>query len=72
MAQKVAKAVKPSAGKSASAAMPLPAVAPNAARPQANEETIRQLAYSKWESAGRPLGDGLHFWLAAEAECCRA
>jgi hypothetical protein len=31
-------------------------------------ETIRELAYLKWEAAGWPSGDGVEFWLAAEAE----
>ena len=25
-------------------------------------------AYYKWEAAGRPSGDGMEFWLQAEAE----
>jgi hypothetical protein len=29
---------------------------------------IRELAYSKWESAGRPAGDCVRFWLEAEQE----
>lgn len=32
------------------------------------EQTIREWAYSKWEAAGCPPGDGVDFWLAAEAE----
>ena len=32
------------------------------------EEEIRPLAYRKWEEAGRPAGDGVWFWLAAEKE----
>lgn len=31
-------------------------------------DMIRQLAYEKWEAAGRPEGDGVQFWLEAEAE----
>jgi hypothetical protein len=31
-------------------------------------EEIRVCAYRKWESAGKPAGDGLQFWLAAEQE----
>jgi hypothetical protein len=31
-------------------------------------ERIRELAYIKWEAAGCPCGDGVEFWLAAEAE----
>jgi Protein of unknown function (DUF2934) len=29
---------------------------------------IRVLAYRKWETAGKPLGDGTQFWLEAEKE----
>lgn len=32
------------------------------------EETIRVLAYAKWEAAGCPAGDGVDFWLEAEQE----
>jgi hypothetical protein len=31
-------------------------------------EDIRLCAYRKWESAGKPTGDGLQFWLEAEQE----
>ncbi len=34
-------------------------------------EDIRLCAYRKWESAGRPTGDGLQFWLEAEQELAR-
>jgi len=34
--------------------------------PTADE--IRQLAYEKWEAAGKPPGDGSEFWLQAEKE----
>ena len=36
--------------------------------PAACCEKIRELAYIKWEAAGCPCGDGVEFWLAAEAE----
>jgi hypothetical protein len=29
---------------------------------------IRDLAYRKWDTAGRPSGDCVRFWLAAEEE----
>lgn len=29
---------------------------------------IRERAFAKWESAGCPCGDGVEFWLEAEAE----
>jgi hypothetical protein len=31
-------------------------------------DQIRERAYHLWEKAGRPPGDGMEFWLAAEAE----
>jgi hypothetical protein len=31
-------------------------------------ETIREIAYYKWQAAGCPCGDGVEFWLEAEAE----
>ena len=31
-------------------------------------EEIRVCAYRKWESAGKPTGDGIQFWLEAEEE----
>jgi DUF2934 family protein len=31
-------------------------------------EDIRLRAYRKWESAGKPTGDGISFWLEAEQE----
>lgn len=34
----------------------------------ADVETIRTLAHSKWEAAGCPAGDGVDFWLQAERE----
>jgi len=33
-----------------------------------SEEQLRELAYLRWEQAGRPPGDGVQFWLQAEAE----
>lgn len=30
------------------------------------EEAIRLRAYRLWEAAGRPEGDGVEFWRAAE------
>lgn len=33
-----------------------------------SQEDIRLRAYRKWESAGKPSGDGTQFWLAAENE----
>ncbi len=31
-------------------------------------EDIRLCAYRKWESAGKPTGNGIQFWLEAEQE----
>jgi hypothetical protein len=31
-------------------------------------DDIRLRAYRKWESAGKPTGDGVQFWLEAEQE----
>ena len=35
-------------------------------------DVIRLSAYFKWESAGRPCGDGVSFWLEAERELLQA
>jgi hypothetical protein len=35
---------------------------------EVGEQAIRELAYFKWEAAGRPEGGGVGFWLAAEWE----
>jgi hypothetical protein len=34
---------------------------------QGREASIRRKAYELWEEAGRPAGDAVRFWLAAEA-----
>jgi len=34
-------------------------------------EEIRIRAYRNWERAGRPVGDGIGFWLDAEQELMR-
>lgn len=31
-------------------------------------DDVRLCAYRKWESAGKPTGDGIQFWLEAEHE----
>jgi hypothetical protein len=33
-----------------------------------SDEAVRLCAYQKWEAAGNPSGDGIHFWLQAEQE----
>jgi hypothetical protein len=37
-----------------------------------SEETVRLCAYRKWETAGKPEGDGVNFWLEAERELSQA
>lgn len=34
----------------------------------AGYEEVRLCAYQKWEKAGKPSGDGVEYWLAAEHE----
>ena len=34
----------------------------------ASHDHIRLCAYQKWETAGKPTGDGVQFWLEAEQE----
>ena len=36
------------------------------------EDDIRRRAYHLWEAAGRPPGDGSHFWVEAERELKQA
>ncbi|RMF42129.1 MAG: DUF2934 domain-containing protein [Planctomycetota bacterium] len=40
--------------------------------PAVEYDVVRELAYFKWEAAGCPCGDGVEFWLAAEAELMNA
>jgi hypothetical protein len=37
-------------------------------RPRVTENEIRLCAYRKWVAAGRPISDGVAFWLGAERE----
>jgi Protein of unknown function (DUF2934) len=37
-----------------------------------SEEAIRLCAYRKWETAGKPGGDGVSFWLEAEKDISKA
>ncbi len=48
-------------------AAPAPAVAMPGGK-TISDEAIRLNAYLKWEAAGRPVGDGVDFWLEAERE----
>jgi hypothetical protein len=50
-----------------------PAAASVLAQPAPNcqsvsEEAIRLCAYRKWETAGKPHGDGVNFWLEAQRQ----
>jgi Protein of unknown function (DUF2934) len=40
----------------------------NPIAPRVSAESIRLRAYRKWETAGKPTGDGIKFWLEAEQE----
>ena len=40
----------------------------SAAKTAPTEESVREKAYSLWEEAGRPEGDGLEFWVEAERQ----
>jgi len=51
-----------------SAVKPLRTENGNGAEENGADDTIRNLAYRKWEAAGKPDGDGLDFWLEAERE----
>jgi hypothetical protein len=51
---------------SQSPAKPAPERMAEASGDRADE--VRLLAYRKWEEAGSPTGDGVEFWLTAEAE----
>jgi hypothetical protein len=44
---------------------------PQGSQQQQREHEIRELAYYKWEAAGRPPGDGRQFWEEAEKEVSR-
>jgi hypothetical protein len=71
MTTRVARAVKSG---SAKPAPKHPKVEPSATPPSAvcltspSPDEIRLRAYQKWESAGKPSGDGVCFWLEAECE----
>jgi hypothetical protein len=45
-----------------------PGIRTSVNRESVSPEEIRLCAYGKWESAGRPPGDGVNFWLEAEQE----
>ena len=48
---------------------PVPERRADASGDRADE--VRLLAYRKWQEAGCPGGEGVEFWLAAEAELLR-
>jgi hypothetical protein len=62
---KTAPAKAPAPSNGASAAAPLRSTP---ARALVSEQQIRVAAYMRWEAAGKPEGDGTHFWLEAERE----
>jgi hypothetical protein len=33
-----------------------------------DNQKVRELAYSLWQQAGEPEGDGVNFWIQAESE----
>ena len=41
---------------------------PPMASPEARLHRVAELAYAKWEAAGKPAGDGKEFWLEAERQ----
>ncbi|WP_414737773.1 DUF2934 domain-containing protein [Gemmata algarum] len=52
----------------ASDAVSLQPAQPSTEPSAVDDEKVRALAYSLWERAGRPAGDGGEFWLRAEQE----
>jgi hypothetical protein len=47
---------------------PVKASSANAKAPQANVEEVRKLAYQIWDQKGRPHGESMSHWLAAEKQ----
>jgi hypothetical protein len=65
------RAATPHSGSNGPATTTQPAITSREKKPEAQlitAEEIRLCAYRKWESAGKPTGDGIQFWLAAEHE----
>lgn len=56
---------RPTSAQPAAPTVPAPHPALDPAR---YEDAIRTRAYFLWDEAGRPAGDGVRFWLAAERE----
>ena len=65
MALKIATPPMPGGGKPAGGTL-------TETKPEAQadmgSERIRLLAYLKWEAAGKPNGDGIRYWLEADAQ----
>jgi hypothetical protein len=74
MASKPRNSTPPTTRPAAPRATPAPAAARtlnnprSPSRPGPDDEQIRSRAYSLWEKAGCPEGDGVEFWLEAEKE----
>ena len=71
MARRLATIPKPSTAKAGIEPNPdakLTAVPHVPERRRMTENEIRLCAYRKWVAAGRPIGDGVAFWLEAERE----
>jgi hypothetical protein len=71
MSRRVATLAKPRSVKTSIEPSPdgkLTAVPEVQERPRPTENEIRLCAYRKWVSAGRPISDGVAFWLEAERE----
>ena len=71
MRHKTATLTNPASAKATS--VPQPAVACTPCTPvqkgkPVSEEAVGVRAYEKWESVGRPGGEGVKFWLEAEHE----
>jgi hypothetical protein len=54
--------------KPAHKAVPTPEQVPRANELLFTDDEVRELAYKKWETAGRPCSDGVCYWLEAEHE----
>ena len=74
MSKRTAPRVHPSLGKSASQTKPAVSVLaePSPTGKSVSDEVIRLCAYRKWETAGKPGGDGVDFWMEAERELSQA
>jgi hypothetical protein len=73
MATKVANTMQPQSAKVIEKPKPeAPMSKVVAASPRLTVDDIRMCAYFRWETAGKPPGDGVIFWLEAERELFQA